>query len=294
MYTKSPDHEGALCTQSPGARAAERDGSQQAEAVTGPREPQQISVPVDGGELAVLRWAAGSAGGPLVVLLHDVAGNARVWSAVAAELAGEFEVAAPDLRGRGGSAQLPPPYGIEAHAEDVAVVLDRLRPDPERPDVVLVGHAMGAFVAEMAAAGPADEHVRALVLVDGGLELPSPPGADVDAMLAAYLGSAPEGGAAVVEEALQVDGADMFANERVLEATTDLPVPATLLWAPRGPEDEAPGLYDDARLTTLGAGPSGIDTQEVPHTDHWSIVYSPQGVAAIAAAVRAAAGAATG
>lgn len=257
--------------------------------MTGPREPEQIAVPVGGGELAVLRWGGRTSDGPLVVLLHDLAGNARVWSAVAAELAGEFEVAAPDLRGRGGSAQLPPPYGIEAHAEDVAVVLDRLRPDPERPDVVLVGHAMGAFVAELAADGPADDHVRALVLVDGGLELPSPPGADVDAMLAAYLGAAPEGSAAVPEEALQVDGADMFANERVLEATADLPVPATLLWAPRGPEGEPPGLYDDARLTTLGAGPSGIDTREVPGTDHWSIVDSPQGVAAIAAAVRAAA-----
>lgn len=257
--------------------------------MTGPRAPEQLAVPVHGGELSALWWTV-EAAAPLVVLLHDVAANARTWSGLAAELAGEFEVAAPDLRGRGGSAHLPPPYGIEAHAEDVAVLLDRLRPDPERPDAVLVGHAMGAFVAELAADGPARHHVRALVLVDGGLELPSPPGADVDAMLAAYLGSAPEGGGAVAEEALQVDGADMFANERVLEATTDLPVPATLLWAPRGPEDEPPGLYDDARLTSLGAGPSGIDTQEVPGTNHWSIVDSPRGVAAIAAAVRAAAG----
>jgi pimeloyl-ACP methyl ester carboxylesterase len=259
--------------------------------VTSPREPEQIAVPVDGGELSVLRWGADSAAVPLVVLVHDIAANARVWSAVAAELAGEFEVAAPDLRGRGGSGQLPAPYGIEAHAEDVAALLAALRPEQDGgPDAVLVGHAMGAFVSEMAVDGPARRRVRALVLVDGGLELPSPPGADVDAMLAAYLGSAPEGGSAVAEEALQVDGADMFANERVLEATANLPVPATLLWAPRGPEDEPPGLYDDARLTALGAGPSGIDTQAVPDTNHWSIVESPRGVAAIAAAVRAAAG----
>ena len=267
--------------------------------MTTPDSPERTTVPVDGGELSVLRWPAVSPTAPLVVLLHDLAGSGRVWGAVAAQLAGEFELAAPDLRGRAGSAGLPEPYGIEAHAEDVAALVDRLRPvhDPRHRgdhhphDVVLVGHAMGAFVAEMAADGPARHRVRALVLVDGGLELPRPAGADLDAVIAAYLRDAPAVEEATVEEAIRVDAGDMFANERVLEATTDLPVPATLLWASRGPQEESPGLYDAERLRSLGAERSGIDAREVPYTDHWSILSAPQGVAAVADAIRAAAGA---
>jgi hypothetical protein len=82
----------------------------------------------------------------------------------------------------------------------------------------------------------------------------------------------------------------MLLNERVLEATTDLPVPAALLWASRGLLDQAPGLYDGARLAGLGLPASGITASEVPGSNHYSILWSPEGVAAIAAEVRAAAG----
>jgi pimeloyl-ACP methyl ester carboxylesterase len=254
------------------------------------REPEQISVPVDGGALAVLRWPADRPDAPLVVLLHDLIGSGRDWAPVAAALGGDLELLAPDLRGRAGSAAVPGPYGLEAHAEDLAALVERVRPgDRGRPDdVVLVGHAMGAFVAELAADGPARHRVRALVLVDGGLELPRPAGADLDTMIGAYLADAPEPDGPTVEEALRVDGADLFENEQVLEATTDLPVPATLLWAARGPQGESPGLYDRQRLALLGAGPSGITARAVPGTDHWSILSAPDGIDAIAEAVRAA------
>jgi pimeloyl-ACP methyl ester carboxylesterase len=258
--------------------------------VTTTRQPEQISVPVDGGALAALRWPADRPGAPLVVLLHDLAASGRVWVPVADALAGEVELVAPDLRGRAGSAGVPGPYGLDAHAEDLAALVERLRPADHGPgdDVVLVGHAMGALVAELAADEPIRHRVRALVLVDGGLELPRPAGADLDTMIGAYLADAPDADGPTVDEALRVDGADLFENEQVLEATTDLPVPATLLWASRGPQGESPGLYDRQRLALLGAGPSGITPREVPGTDHWSILSDPDGVAAIAEAVRAA------
>jgi pimeloyl-ACP methyl ester carboxylesterase len=304
--------------------------------VTEVRDPVQISVPVDGGELSALHWAADAPGAPIAVLVHGITANAMAWARVAAALAGEFEVVAPDLRGRAGSAALPGPYGLERHAEDVATVLDRFGADDDSgaDATVLVGHSMGAFVAAMAAAGPARDRVHGLVLVDGGLALAQPPGADVDAMLqavlgpsldrlgrtfadlaavrefwarhpavgpwvdvpsvAAYLardlvGEPPALRSACVPEAVRVDGGDVLLNERVLEATTALPVPATLLWATRGMLDQTPGLYDEVRLAGLGLEPAGITAREVPDTNHYSVVWAEQGVAAIAGEVRAAA-----
>jgi pimeloyl-ACP methyl ester carboxylesterase len=299
-------------------------------------EPVQIGVPVDGGELTALYWAADAPGSPIAVLLHGITANAMAWAPVAAALAGEFEVVAPDLRGRAGSAGVPGPYGLDRHAADVATLLDRFGADRDTgaDATVLVGHSMGAFVAALAAAGTARDRVHGLVLVDGGLALPEPPGADVDAKLSALLGPSldrltttfpdlaavrefwaqhPAVGpwvdvpavaaflardlvpgevplrSACVPEAVRVDGGDVLLNERVLEATASLPVPATLLWATRGLLGQRPGLYDEVRLANLGLEPSGITAHEVPGTDHYSILWADQGVAAIAGAARAAA-----
>jgi pimeloyl-ACP methyl ester carboxylesterase len=295
------------------------------------REAEQTAVAVHGGELAVLRWPARSPGAPRVVLVHGITANALAWARVADALAGEFEVLAPDLRGRAGSARLPGPYGLERHAEDVAALLPRHREAP----TVLVGHSMGAFVTALAAAGVARDRVDGAVLVDGGPALAQPPGADLDAMLAATLGPSldrfgrtfpdlaavrafwaghpavgpwvddpavaaylardvepADGGglrSACVPEAVRVDGADVLANERVLEATDDLPFPTTLLWATRGLQDQVPGLYDEVRLASLGLELQRITAREVPDTNHYSILWAPQGVAAIAEEVRAAA-----
>jgi pimeloyl-ACP methyl ester carboxylesterase len=300
------------------------------------RTPEEISVPVEGGDLAALYWAADAPAAPLVVLLHGITGNAMVWAPVAAALAGDCEVVAPDLRGRAHSAVLPGPYGLSAHAADVTALLERFGADaePGADTTVLVGHSMGGFVAALATAGSARHLVHGLVLVDGGLPFAVPPAADTDAMLAAFLGSSlerldrtfpdvrsvrsfwaghpavgpwvedpavaaflardltgsePELRSAVVHEAVRVDGADMLRNEAVLEATTDLPVPATLLWATRGMQGEVPGLYDEVRLATMGLGDAHVDAREVPGTDHWSVLWADQGVQAITAAVREAA-----
>nr|WP_246406704.1 alpha/beta fold hydrolase [Modestobacter versicolor] len=102
-------------------------------------------------------------------------------------------------------------------------------------------------------------------------------------------GEAPELRSAVVYEAVRVDGADMLRNEAVLEATTDLPVPATLLWATRGMQGQVPGLYDEVRLAGMGLQDAHVTAREVPGTDHWSILWSDQGVQAVTAAVREAA-----
>jgi pimeloyl-ACP methyl ester carboxylesterase len=300
------------------------------------RTPEEIRVPVEGGDLAALYWAADAPGAPLVVLVHGITGNAAVWGPVAAALAGECEVVAPDLRGRAHSAGLPGPYGLSTHAADVTRLLDRFGADAQAgaESTVLVGHSMGGFVAALATAGSARDLVHGLVLVDGGLPFAVPPAADTDDMLAVFLGSSldrldrtfpelpavrafwsqhpavgpwtgdpavadflirdltgsePELRSAVVHEAVRVDGADVLRNEAVLEATTDLPVPATLLWATRGMTGEVPGLYDEVRLAGMGLHDAHVTAREVPDTDHWSILWSDQGIRAITSTVRDAA-----
>jgi pimeloyl-ACP methyl ester carboxylesterase len=300
--------------------------------VTEIQVPEQLSVPVDGGELAVLRWPADGPDSPLVVLVHGITANALAWGPVAEALAGSVEVVAPDLRGRAASAGLPEPYGVERHAEDVTAILDRFGGGRR---TVLVGHSMGAFVTAMAAAGIARGRVHGLVLVDGGLALAVPPGADLDAVLLASLGPAverlamtfadraavrefwadhpavgpwvddpavaayldrdlvpAEGGgvrSACNAEAVRVDGGDILLNDRVLEATDNLPVDATLLWATRGMFDQVPGLYDEVRLSELGLELLRVTAREVPGTNHYSILWAPEGVAAVVEAIRAAA-----
>lgn len=294
-------------------------------------EPEQLGVPVHGGDLAVLRWGADDDGAPLIVLVHGVTANALSWGRVAPALAGEFEVVAPDLRGRAASAGLPGPYGIERHAEDIRAVLHRFAPDGRRR--VLVGHSMGAFVTTMAADGVARDAVEGLVLIDGGLALAVPPGADLDDVLRVTLGPSierlgrtfpdqaavrdywadhpavgpwvddpvvaaylardvvpVEGGlrSAVHPDAVREDSADILFNDSVLEATDDLPVPTTLLWATRGLLDQVPGLYDEVRLAGMGLTEAGVTASEVPGTDHYSILWDEDGVAAVVAAVRAA------
>jgi lipase len=142
---------------------------------------RQLDVPVDGGDLRVLLWGTGR---QVAVVVHGITGSGMSWQAVARQMPRGWTLAAPDLRGRGRSSHLPGPYGLERHAADVAAVLRHFGRQP-----VLAGHSMGAYVALLAR----DAHpslVRRLILVDGGLPLPVPDGADLDAVLEGTLGPA--------------------------------------------------------------------------------------------------------
>jgi pimeloyl-ACP methyl ester carboxylesterase len=128
-----------------------------------------LEFPVDGATLGALRWS-GLLGAPTVVAVHGVSANAWAWDPIAHHLAGAADLVALDLRGRGRSYGQPGPYGIDRHAADVVSIIEQLG-----GPVVIVGHSMGAAVAQMAAEQrPA--LVRDLLLIDGG----PPPSADGD------------------------------------------------------------------------------------------------------------------
>src|SRR5690242_21251559 len=140
-----------------------------------------LNVAVDGGDLRVLQWGTGKR---VAVAVHGITASGMSWQAVARHMPSDWTLAAPDLRGRGHSRDLSGPYGLERHARDVVAVLRHFGGRP-----VLAGHSMGAYIALLAR----DSHpqlVRRLVLVDGGLPLPVPEGADLDALLDTTLGPA--------------------------------------------------------------------------------------------------------
>lgn len=145
-----------------------------------------LSTPVDGGLLAAGVWRGEERAAPVVLALHGITASHVAWRLVAERLEG-IRVIAPDLRGRGRSNELPGPYGMVQHAKDVAALLDSQ--GIER--VVVAAHSMGAFVA-VVFAHLYPERVSSLVLVDGGIPLPVPPGARKDESVIASLGPAAE------------------------------------------------------------------------------------------------------
>jgi pimeloyl-ACP methyl ester carboxylesterase len=137
------------------------------------------------GDLLVHVWPAARSDAPYAVAAHGITANGLSWARVADLLDGEVSLVAPDLRGRAGSRDAAGPYGLARHADDLVAVLDELGV----PDALFVGHSMGAFVATRAAVRhPA--RTTGVVLVDGGLGFPPPPGTDLDALLTAVLGPA--------------------------------------------------------------------------------------------------------
>lgn len=149
----------------------------------------RTTVPVTGGRLTVGLWGED---GPLVVAAHGLTATHQAWALVGPELGRDHRFVALDLRGRGGSRELPPPYGVATHAADLVAVVAAFGGGP----AVLVGHSMGGFVVARAVRDHPAIASRA-VLVDGGAPFPLPDGVPADAspgdvaeLVAAVLGPA--------------------------------------------------------------------------------------------------------
>ncbi len=86
-------------------------------------------------------------GGPVLLLLHGMAGNAGVWQPLVQELKGRWrgKIIVPDLRGHGRS-PAGRHYGYGQHAADISELVDAEEP------MSVVAHSMGAVVAMAAAA----------------------------------------------------------------------------------------------------------------------------------------------
>jgi pimeloyl-ACP methyl ester carboxylesterase len=101
--------------------------------------------------------------GPVLLLVHGMAGSSLTWSHVMPALATRFTVLAPDLLGQGQSDKPRGEYSLGAHANTLRDLLDAL--GYERATVV--GQSLGGGVA-MQFAYQFPERCERLVLVDSG------------------------------------------------------------------------------------------------------------------------------
>ena len=133
------------------------DGSPEA---TPPRlAVKQRTITIDGDRVAYR--LAGT--GPLLLLVHGMAGSSQTWRHVMPPLAKQFTVLAPDLLGQGRSDKPRAEYSLGAFTNTLRGLLDAL----DYPRATVVGQSLGGSVAlQLAYQFP--ERCERLVLVDAG------------------------------------------------------------------------------------------------------------------------------
>ncbi|MFF2053558.1 alpha/beta fold hydrolase [Leifsonia sp. NPDC058194] len=275
-----------------------------------------FSVPVSGGELAGGIWNPDvPAGGPTLVAVHGITASHRAWELVATELPAT-RLVAPDLRGRGRSSTLPGPYGLTAHADDLARAMDALGIDR----APVAGHSMGAFVSVRFAERHPDR-VERLVLIDGGLPLALPAGIAPEDLPAVVLGPAlqrlrmhfataddyrafwrahpaigpwwneaieryvdydlvgepPELRSSASEDAVAVNALEMDGSAGYADALAALTLPIAFIRAPRGLLDADP-LYDPSVVAEWAGRLPQLRTHEAHDVNHYTIVMTEDGV----------------
>ncbi|MEA2197535.1 MAG: hypothetical protein QOJ25_1586 [Solirubrobacteraceae bacterium] len=101
--------------------------------------------------------------GPVIVLVHGIAGTSGAWREVLPWLAERFTVVAPDLLGHGQSAKPRGDYSLGAYASGIRDLMVALGHDR----ATFVGHSLGGGVA-MQLAYQFPERLERLVLVSSG------------------------------------------------------------------------------------------------------------------------------
>lgn len=101
--------------------------------------------------------------GPLLVLVHGIAGTSATWDGVIPWLAERYAIIAPDLLGHGKSSKPEGDYSLGAYANGIRDLLEAL--GHERS--TLVGHSLGGGVA-MQYSYQFPERCERLVLVSSG------------------------------------------------------------------------------------------------------------------------------
>ncbi len=126
----------------------------------GRRRPLQ-HVTIHGHDVSYRR--AGDPADESVLLIHGLAGSSKTWDAAIEDLAGDYDVIAPDLLGHGESAKPRGDYSLGAFASGLRDMLAML----DVASVTVVGHSFGGGVA-MQLAYQYPHLIDRLVLVGSG------------------------------------------------------------------------------------------------------------------------------
>lgn len=262
---------------------------------------------------------------PNVLLIHGVTSSHLAWPFVVDGLPGVRAIA-PDLRGRGASNTLEGPAGMSAHAADLAATLDALGIDravvvghsmgafvavvlahryPERVSrLVLVDGGLPLDVP----AGLSTDELVAGILGPTAARLSmrfAGPGeyidfwrrhpafrADWTPELEQYLAyDLVDDGQGALRPATSYDTTaddtrDMNTGDALPAALAGLQHPVRMVTAPRGLQDEPPGLYAPEHLARVLAAHPEIAHERLEGLNHYTIVMSPAGAAVVAAVVR--------
>jgi pimeloyl-ACP methyl ester carboxylesterase len=275
--------------------------------------------------VAVWEPTVGADAAPAVLLVHGVTSSHLAWTSLVERLPGVRAIA-PDLRGRGASNGLRGAAGMAAHADDLAAVLDHLGIDrllvvghsmgafvsvvlahrhPDRVTrLVLVD---GGLPLDAPAGLSPDELVTAILGPTAArLSLRFP---DTEAYLdfwrahpafrAAWTPELEEylaydlvdDGEGALRPATSYattvdDTIDMNTGTALPDALAGLRHPTRFLTAPRGLQDEEPGLYAPAHLARVLAGSPAVAHERLDGVNHYTIVMSPEGADAVAAVIR--------
>lgn len=129
------------------------------EGKTGVRAPVQIELPV--ARLSYRSWGRG----PVVLLLHGLAGSGEAWVPVAQRLAADHTVVVPDLPGHGSSFIRNGDHSLANTATSLRDLLAVLGHDR----VTVLGHSLGGGVALHFAYQYPDRCQRLILVSPGGL-----------------------------------------------------------------------------------------------------------------------------
>ncbi len=286
-------------------------------------EREQLDVHLHDGVLRVHAWGSPTTGIPVVLGVHGITGNGLSWAMVAERLPG-VRVIAPDLRGRGGSRGLPGPCGMARHAGDLVELMDRLEiprvfvvghsmggfvstvlrhrhpervsglllvdgglplPVPQGIDAEQLTKAiLGPALARLSMTFPDREAYRAFWQAHPAFA------ADWGPAVEAYVdydlvGEPPQLRSSAQPDAVRDDSIDQLEGSALREAAAALAgQPLNFLRAPRGLQDDPPGLYPEELLRSYRL--SGLRWTTVPEVNHYTILLSARGADAVAHAVR--------
>ena len=281
--------------------------------------PEFVTYDVAGATLGALRWE-GIDGARTVVAVHGITANAWLWDPVAHHLAGGANLVALDLRGRGRSFGADGPFGIRQHADDVASVIDQLggpvlvaghsmgayvalmtaarHPDAVSELVLIDGGTplpmdADADVDEVldATLGPAIERLRRIwpdrvtyyTMWSQHPAYAEGISVDLERDLLADLIEI-EGGfrTAVDEEAVRVDGRELFADNEVRTLLDLRAEPTLIIRAPNGLMGAPPPLIgDDVRDRY-----PQHHWVEAEGTNHYTVLVGPRGAPLVAESIR--------
>ncbi|MCR2811550.1 MULTISPECIES: alpha/beta fold hydrolase [Microbacterium] len=288
------------------------------------RDYRTLDVPVPGGALRVGVWEADAPDAPTALLIHGVTSSHRAWPWLAEQLPG-VRLIAPDLRGRGRSNGVTGAGGLAAHADDMAAVLDAAgvqrtlvvghsmgafvavalaHRHPERVSSLLlvdgglpldvpagldadtvVSHILGS-TAERLNLRFADE----AAYVDFWRDHPAfreAWSAELEDYFAYDL--SPDGDRqrpATSYRTMADDTVDMNSGPTLPAALAALAHTTVLLTVPRGLRDEVPGLYPPPHLRAVLDRMPQVRHHRIDGFNHYTIVLSRDGAAAVAGHVR--------